>query len=156
MPGTLICLHAHPDDEAIATAGTIARAADAGHRVVLVFATRGELGDVPLGLLTPGESLAERRAREAESAADILGAARVEFLGFRDSGMAGETANLDDDAFWRADVDEAAGRLAVILDEERPEVLTIYDDHGLPPPRPHPGPPRRPACRGAGPRPPGL
>ena len=41
--GTIVSFHAHPDDEAICTAGTLARAADAGHRVVLVFATR-ELG----------------------------------------------------------------------------------------------------------------
>ena len=48
---TLVCFHAHPDDESIATAGTIARAVDEGHRVVLVFATRGECGEVPDGFL---------------------------------------------------------------------------------------------------------
>ncbi|MSX81922.1 MAG: GlcNAc-PI de-N-acetylase, partial [Actinobacteria bacterium] len=39
---TLVCFHAHPDDEAMTTGGTIALASDAGHRVVLVVATRGE------------------------------------------------------------------------------------------------------------------
>ena len=43
--GTIVSFHAHPDDEAIGTGGTLARAAAAGHRVVLVFATRGELGE---------------------------------------------------------------------------------------------------------------
>ncbi|HWS46762.1 MAG TPA: PIG-L family deacetylase, partial [Acidimicrobiia bacterium] len=45
MPYTLVTFHAHPDDEAIATAGTMARAKAEGHRVVLVVATRGELGE---------------------------------------------------------------------------------------------------------------
>ena len=88
MAGTLVCFHAHPDDEVIVTGGTIALAADAGHRVVLVFATRGELGEVADGVLAPSEQLADRRVVEAQRAADILGAARVEFLGYGDSGMA--------------------------------------------------------------------
>jgi LmbE family N-acetylglucosaminyl deacetylase len=33
-------------------------------------------------------------------------------------------------SFWTADVDEAAKKLAAILEEERADVLTIYDDHG--------------------------
>ena len=130
MPRTLVCFHAHPDDEAIQTGGTIARAAAEGHRVVRVFAPRGELGEVADGFLDPGETLAERRSRECGAAADILGAARVEFLGYTDSGMAGEATNDDPAAFWRADLDEAAERLAAILREEDAEVLTVYDDHG--------------------------
>ncbi|MGH9032871.1 MAG: PIG-L family deacetylase, partial [Acidimicrobiia bacterium] len=46
MNHTLVTFHAHPDDEAIAAGGAMARAADDGHRVVLVVATRGELGEV--------------------------------------------------------------------------------------------------------------
>ena len=45
MPHTLVTFHAHPDDEALLTAGVMAKAADAGHRVVAVFATAGEAGD---------------------------------------------------------------------------------------------------------------
>ena len=37
---TLVCFHAHPDDEAIATGGTMARAPAEGHRVVLVVSDR--------------------------------------------------------------------------------------------------------------------
>ena len=46
---TLVTLHAHPDDEAIATGGTMAKAAAAGHRVILVVATKGEHGEVADG-----------------------------------------------------------------------------------------------------------
>jgi len=85
---TLVTFHAHPDDEAIATGGVMARAAAEGHRVVLVLATRGELGEVSEGVLHDGEALADRRVVEAAAAAKILGVSRVEFLGYRDSGMA--------------------------------------------------------------------
>ena len=128
--GTLVTFHAHPDDEAITCGGTMAKAAAAGHRVVLVTATGGECGEVADGVLAPGESLAERRAAELAEAAGILGVARVELLGYRDSGMAGTPANDDPDCFWQAPVDEAATRLAKLLAEEQPDALTIYDAGG--------------------------
>jgi LmbE family N-acetylglucosaminyl deacetylase len=128
---TLVCFHAHPDDEAIGTGGTIAKAAKDGHRVVLVVATRGELGEYPDGFLAPGETLAERREKEMADAARVLGAARHEFLGYRDSGMMGTPQNDDAESFWQADVQEAAQRLAKILVEEKADVLTIYDENGI-------------------------
>ncbi len=127
---TAVFFHAHPDDEAIQTGGTMARMAADGHRVVLVTATRGELGETPEGLLSPGEDLAERRAIELAAACEVLGVARHEYLGYRDSGMAGEPTNDDPSCFWRADVDEAATRLAAILDHERAEVFATYDENG--------------------------
>jgi LmbE family N-acetylglucosaminyl deacetylase len=127
---TLVSFHAHPDDEAITVGGTLALAADAGHRVVLVFATRGDLGEVAEGVLAPDELLAARREQEARDAAEILGAARVEFLPYHDSGMAGEATNHAPDAFAGADVEEAAAHLAAILREERADVLTVYDERG--------------------------
>ena len=130
MPRTLVTFHAHPDDEAIATGGVMARAAAEGHRVVLVLATRGEVGEVPDGFLADGEELAERRVGEAEAAAKILGVARVAFLGYRDSGMADEPTNTAPNAFASADLDEAAERLAAILREENADVLTVYDENG--------------------------
>ena len=78
--GTIVSFHAHPDDEAILVGGTLALAAEAGHRTVLVFATRGDLGEVADGVLAPDEALADRREVEARAAADVLGVARVEFL----------------------------------------------------------------------------
>ena len=126
--GTLVCFHAHPDDEVITTGGTIARAVAEGHRVVVVFATRGELGLLPDDL--GSETLGERRTREAQQAADLLGAHRVEYLGYQDSGMAGDDTNHEDGTFWTADVEEAAARLAALLKQESAEVVTIYDDHG--------------------------
>jgi LmbE family N-acetylglucosaminyl deacetylase len=127
---TLVSFHAHPDDECIACGGVMRKAADEGHRVVLVVATRGEQGEVGEGFLADGEELWQRRVVETHASAEILGAQRVEFLGYTDSGMMGTPANTAPGSFWTAPVDEAAKRLAAILDEERAEVLTCYDDHG--------------------------
>ncbi len=130
MAHTIVTFHAHPDDEAIATGGVMARYAAEGNRVVLVVATRGEHGEVADGVLEPGEELWQRRVVETERAAEILGVQRVEFLGYRDSGMMGEPTNDEPEAFWSADLEEAAGRLAAILEDEGADVLTAYDDHG--------------------------
>jgi LmbE family N-acetylglucosaminyl deacetylase len=127
--GILVCFHAHPDDESIATGGTIARAAAHGHRVVLVVATGGEFGESPANL-GADETLAMRRATETRISAELLGVSRVEFLGYRDSGMTGWEQNTHPDAFMNAPLDEAAERLAAILREENADVLTTYDWHG--------------------------
>jgi len=127
---TIVTFHAHPDDEAIATGGVMAKYADEGHRVVLVVATKGEHGEVAEGFLDANETLAERRVRETEEAARRLGVARVEFLGYTDSGMMGTPENEAADSFWQADVDEAASKLAALLTEERADVLTMYYDNG--------------------------
>ena len=127
--GTLVCFHAHPDDEAIATGGSMARAKAEGHRVVLVVATDGAHGEVPDDL-TPGETLEDRRRAETDASAAALGIDRVEFLGYTDSGMTGWEQNDHHQAFCQADLAEAAGRLADVLREEHADVLTIYDWHG--------------------------
>lgn len=127
---TLVCFHAHPDDECIQTGGTMALAAAEGHRVVLVVATRGEHGEIVPGVLDDGEQLWHRRIAETCESARILGVQRVEFLGYVDSGMMGEPGNDDPYSFWSAEVDHAADRLATILREEDADVLTVYDHHG--------------------------
>lgn len=126
MPFTLVAFHAHPDDEALLMAGTLARAAAEGHRVVLVVATAGEAGLVRGG--TTGPALASRRVAELQRSAAALGCARVELLGYADSGLHGDAGGAA--GFARADVDEAAGRLAALLREEAADVLTIYDAAG--------------------------
>jgi LmbE family N-acetylglucosaminyl deacetylase len=127
--GTLVCFHAHPDDEAIATGGSMARAVDEGHRVVLVVATNGDHGEVPDDL-GPGESLVDRRRSETARSAEVLGIHRVAWLDYADSGMTGWDQNAHEHSFHQAPLDEAAERLAAILREESADVLTTYDWHG--------------------------
>jgi len=127
---TIVFVHAHPDDEASQTSGSMARAADEGHRVVTVFATNGDHGEVPVAGLPEGGTVVEWRRREAQASADVLGVQRVVWLGYADSGMTGWEQNTAQDAFLGADLDEAAARLADVLDEERADVLVGYDWHG--------------------------
>jgi LmbE family N-acetylglucosaminyl deacetylase len=72
---------------------------------------------------------------ETARAAECLGAQRVEFLGYHDSGLdgaeGGPTGGRPAGAFADAAVDEAAARLARILDEERPRALVGYDARGI-------------------------
>jgi LmbE family N-acetylglucosaminyl deacetylase len=127
--GTLVCFHAHPDDESMSTGGSLARASAEGHRVVLVIATDGSHGEVPDDL-ADGESLVHRRRAETARSAAALGVHRVEWLGYKDSGMTGWEQNSDPLSFLQAPVDEAAERLAKILLDEHADVLTVYDWHG--------------------------
>ncbi|WP_299573038.1 PIG-L family deacetylase [uncultured Williamsia sp.] len=126
----LVCFHAHPDDEVFSTGGTIRLAADAGHRVVLVTATDGALGEFPDGILEPGESLLSRRRRELEASASALGVHRLVMLDYPDSGMAGTADNDNTAAFSNLPVDEPARRLADVLVEESADVVTFYDSNG--------------------------
>ncbi len=127
--GTLVSFHAHPDDETTTTGGSLARASAEGHRVVVVFATNGEYGEVPDDLVD-GETLLDRRRAEAAKSTEVLGVHRVVWLGYKDSGMTGWEQNADPDSFLQAPLEAAAERLAAILREENADVLTVYDWHG--------------------------
>ncbi len=130
MPYTLVSFHAHPDDEALLCAGTLARAAAEGHRVVLVVATSGEAGDADTTALD-GDSLGERRRAETMASAEALGIDRVEFLGYADSGLDGTDVGPDGaTTLVGAPVEEAATRLAGVLTDEGADVLTTYDANG--------------------------
>jgi LmbE family N-acetylglucosaminyl deacetylase len=128
---TLVSFHAHPDDEALLTGGTLARAAAEGHRVVLVTATAGEAGLSSDGRRR-GESLGERRRLELAKAARALGCSRWELLDYADSGWGASTGTDEHPAvpFSRLDPADPAARLAEILLEERADVLTVYDEQG--------------------------
>ena len=120
--GAIVFFHAHPDDEAIFTGGTIARLSDAGHRVVVVVGTSGELG-----IGSPDQLGAVRRG-ETQRAASILGVARIHFLGYPDSGVAGSPA---EGSFGAAPPDDVGRRLAAVLIEEQATVLVVYDEFGI-------------------------
>ena len=72
---TVVSFHAHPDDEALFTAGTLARAAAEGHRVILVVATAGEAGLAATSFVGD-QGLAARRTAELEHSAAALGCRR--------------------------------------------------------------------------------
>lgn len=123
---TLVSFHAHPDDEVALTGGTIAKALSAGHRVVIVVATRGEAGLT--GEALDRERLADLRLSELRSSAAALGGAEVVWLGYADSGLDDPTDHPD--AFVDTDPEAAAHRLAELLRREDATVLTTYDPAG--------------------------
>ncbi len=131
MPG-LVAFHAHPDDESLSMGATLARYAAAGEQVVVVTATRGEVGEIynhdePESLR---DTLGGVREVEMKAAIEALGVAHHHFLGYRDSGMMGTADNDHPDAFWRADFNEATTRLVRLIRRYRPEVVTAYDPYG--------------------------
>jgi LmbE family N-acetylglucosaminyl deacetylase len=122
---TVVAFHAHPDDEVLLTGGTLARLAAEGHRVVIVMATNGIVEQPP----GPG---VRTRLDELRASASALGAARVEHLGYADSGH-GPVLFPDPPGlvrFARADLGEAAARLAGLIREERADLLLSYDRNG--------------------------
>jgi LmbE family N-acetylglucosaminyl deacetylase len=128
--GTVVFFHAHPDDESIFTGGAMARLVRDGWRVVLVVATQGELG-APTTAGDRVSDLAAERMAETRRAGQLLGLARIEFLGYHDSGLLGDVANTAPGAFWSADAHAVARRLARLLQEERAAALVVYDETGI-------------------------
>jgi LmbE family N-acetylglucosaminyl deacetylase len=126
---TVVSFHAHPDDEALLTGGTLAMLAAAGHRVVLVVATAGAQG--LSGETLDPDGLARRRLEELDRSATALGCARVVHLGFADSGWSPDGATAPaEGTFATVPVAEAARRLADVLQEENADLLTVYDRNG--------------------------
>lgn len=128
---TLMTVHAHPDDEAIGTGGVLARAAAQGIRTVLVTCTGGEVGEIAPETGVSLEQLGEVRQRELEEACKILGVTHLEWLGYRDSGMAGTPDNDHPNAFARADLDEATAKVAALVRKYQPDVIVTYDENGF-------------------------
>lgn len=132
-------VHAHPDDECIATGATMAKYVDEGAEVTLVTCTLGEEGEILLDDIAhlaadQHDRLGEHRQQELAAAMAELGVTDWRLLGgpgrFRDSGMMGVPSNDRPDCFWRADLLEAATALVEIIRERRPQVVVTYDDFG--------------------------
>lgn len=151
VPGRrLVVVHAHPDDETLTTGVTMAHYAAEGVQVTLVTCTLGEQGEVLPPQLRHLEgradaALGHHRAGELAAAMRALGVRDHRVLGggrWRDSGMAwvgpGIAGQQDESggraahsaAFAHADLDDAAGLLADVLREVRPQVLLTYDPQG--------------------------
>ena len=130
---TLMTVHAHPDDETIGTGGAMVKAVEAGHRVILITCTRGEMGEIVVPDMDTPENhrrLGEIRAGELERAMAHLGVTEWENLGYHDSDMMGRPGNHDPRCFWQADLDEAIGRLVWFVRRYQPDVMTTYNDFG--------------------------
>lgn len=113
---------AHPDDESFGCGSVIAAAAARGAEVTVACATRGEAG-VPAGPVDGGD-LGEVREAELRRAATLLGATRVELLGWRDSGFDGKPPAA---SLCAAPEGEVVGVLERLLRDLRPDVTVVLD-----------------------------
>lgn len=138
MSPVLVALHAHPDDEAIFTGGTIVRAVERGWRVVLIVATDGGRGT---SIGCDGTDLGMHRRSETLAAAEALGVHRVEFLGYADSGYGESVPGIHPGrasarallpgTLAAAHLDRPVATVRNILLDESASVLTSYDDNGI-------------------------
>ena len=127
-PSSILFLHAHPDDECILTGPTLAKAAYLGLRTIVVYGTRGDAGETNADL--KGESLGDRRVREATAACADLGVSRIEWLPYADSGMADTADNDNPEAFSNQAQDRVAEQLGDLLANESDAAVVGYDPNG--------------------------
>jgi N-acetyl-1-D-myo-inositol-2-amino-2-deoxy-alpha-D-glucopyranoside deacetylase len=135
MPRGLVLVHAHPDDEALGTGGTIAKYSSEGAHVCLITCTNGEAGeiaDVPeLGTVEEiRPRLGEIRRAELEAACRELGDVDLRMLGYHDSGMDGTPENDAEVAFVNQDLDEVVAKIVDVVREIDPQVLVTYNENG--------------------------
>jgi len=139
----LLFVHAHPDDETLATGVALAHHAARGDDVHVLTCTLGEEGEVIPPRLAhlegaPGDPLAAHRRDELRGAMEVLGVTDhlleapggVADGGYRDSGMAGSPAATHPRAWAGVDLAEAAAAVRAVVDAVRPDVVVTYDATG--------------------------
>jgi LmbE family N-acetylglucosaminyl deacetylase len=115
----LLCVLAHPDDEALGCGGLLARAADAGVATYLLTATRGERGWPRDPAQHPGaEALGRIRAAELHAAGAVLGLREIRLLDYPDGGLA------------NAPADAVQAAIAAYIRRVRPDVVVTFGPDG--------------------------
>ncbi len=124
----VLFIHAHPDDECILTGATLAKASHLGLATIVVYGTKGDAGETSAEL--GDQTLGQRRVGEAMAACADLGVARVEWLPYADSGMAGTDTTDNPEAFSNADPSIVADSVAELVAAEHIVAVVGYDDNG--------------------------
>jgi LmbE family N-acetylglucosaminyl deacetylase len=107
--GPVVVLAPHPDDEVIGCGGTLRKHVLSGHRVTVIYLTRGEKSCTSKGLSE--KQRADLREKEARASCAVLGISDAIFLNGRDMDIASSN-DLESD-------------LLDILESRRPRVLYI-------------------------------
>lgn len=146
-PRRVVLVHAHPDDELLATGITIAHQVAAGDEVTVVTCTLGDEGEVippELAHLAPDaeDRLGAYRRGELWAATYRAGARSIVLADeeattpgegpgfFRDSGMAGTPANDRPGALAYVALEEVVSRLTATLESLDPDIVVTYDPTG--------------------------
>ena len=117
MPGRLMCVVAHPDDECFAFGGALVLAARAGYEISVVCLTDGQAA-TNRGTSADGKNLGAMRREEFARSCAVLGVAHHELLDYHDGKL--EFAN----------VSEAAGKIVERMRRFKPEIVITFSMDG--------------------------
>lgn len=127
---SVLAVFAHPDDEGFGCGGTLAALVAGGHRVTLICATNGDVGEISDPALATPETLPSVRQGELRAAMDLTGIQDVRFLNYRDSGMEGWEDNDHPRSLFRAPAETVVEQVARVVHEVRPDVVITHDPTG--------------------------
>jgi LmbE family N-acetylglucosaminyl deacetylase len=116
----VLAVFAHPDDEVLCGAGTLALCGAHGRPVTLVCATRGELGPIADPSLATRETLADVRAAELRASCAALGVDDLRWLDLPDASVS-----------WTGDERGTRNVLVQLIRSLRPRVLITFGSDGL-------------------------
>ena len=123
-------MFAHPDDEGFGCGGTLAALVAGGHRVTLICATNGDVGEISDPALATPETLWQVRQGELRDAMDVTGIDDVRFLNYRDSGMPGWEDNNHPNSLFQAPEEKVVEQVASVIREIRPDIVITHDPTG--------------------------
>jgi LmbE family N-acetylglucosaminyl deacetylase len=116
--GTLLGIWAHPDDEAYLSSGLMFSAREAGQRVAVVTATRGELGtDDPAAW--PPDRLAAARERELAASLAAVDVTEHHWLGYRDGTLP------------QVSTHRAVQQISRLMSEIQPDTIVTFGPDGM-------------------------
>lgn len=127
----LLACFAHPDDEAFPIGGSLAAHSSRGVNIRLITATSGEEGEVRSPGLAMPDGLGSLRREELSCSVHTLGLQSHHVLGYRDSGMAGTSANKLPEAFINVPQEEIVEILVREIRTFRPQVVLTFEPGGL-------------------------
>jgi LmbE family N-acetylglucosaminyl deacetylase len=126
----MIAFFAHPDDEVFSCGGVMALNQKRDIHTTLVCATKGEAGEISSPELADIATIGAVREQELIEAAKYVGIDDLQFLGYRDSGMAGTPANEEPAAYTNALASEVVPRLVRFIRDLQPQVIITFDPTG--------------------------
>lgn len=125
----LLGIFAHPDDEGLIS-GALLHYHSLDVEAGLVYATRGEAGEIADAALATPENLGKVREEEMRAAAEDLHVQNLWFLGYHGSGRTDTAPNQDPHALIHARPAEVIGKLVAIIRQFRPQILITFDETG--------------------------
>lgn len=113
---TVVCVFAHPDDEAFGPSGTIHKLTK-DYDVYILCATKGQAGQD--SRKTHENSLANERSLELLESAKVLGVKKVYFLGFKDGTLSNNLYH------------KLVAKVQKHIEKLQPEIVITFEPHGI-------------------------